>query len=726
MDEDFHLSNGSQETQPAVRTGVVICECGGKISGILKIDAISNNASMLPGVVYVANEAFPCNRDGLVRLQRAIRDHQLERVLVAGCTPRLVEKLFREAAEAVGLERSYLEVADIRELCAFVHHDQIEAASQKAIDLIRMGVARLKALQHPQMFLTTITKSAMVVGSDLSGITVALALANEGIDVTLVEQADQLGGKSSFLYGRDFRTYSDQAIAISNHPHIQILLNTRISKIEGTPGNYTVIVIDAAQPKTIPTGAIILAMGVQIGRPDLARRYNRARVVTQAEYWNELRNVEKSSEGLAEKNVVMILGTEDPANDRYAPILDLTSIRQATWTKQLNSDANVTILFRDLYTGSESETGETEILRAKQSGVTFFRYRKDFPPTITDHTVDIFDPLTGQPARIPYDKVVLTTPLEPENRTDQLAALLNLPQDQYGFIIEERRRLRPEQVIHDGVFVVGGVHQPSDVQDLLFQAYLTSSRVLRFLSQEQIAYRTPIAEIHFALCTGCANCVQVCPTSAIHLEKQEGVLSLAEVDSFRCIGCGNCLVICPVKAISLPGWDDAAILAQIEAALEAPDHASDSPRILAFACEWSAYAAAEMAGVRHIPYPSHIRIIRLNCSARLDPYHILWAFLNGADGVFVGSCPRGECHYGSSNLLAEERIHQLEMQLAEHGFDPGRLHIEFLRGDDGAGFADAISRFSAQIEKPALYSKQIPYQIKKPLKDVHNPEKKRG
>lgn len=725
MDEDL-FSNDLEELQPTVRMGVVICDCGGKVSGILNTELLCEKTSMLPGVVYTAKEPYPCNRDGIARLQQAIKDHQLDRVLVAGCTPRLVEKLFREAAEAAGMERLYLDVVDIRELCAFVHHDQTEAASQKAMDLIRMGIARLGALHSPQTYRTTITKSAMVIGSDLSGLTVALTLANEGIDVTLVEQEDRLGGRSSFLYGPELEILPEQITAVTNHPHIHVLLNHRVSKITGTSGNYTVIVIDNGQPKVIPIGAIILAMGAQAKEPDFTRRYDYSRVVTQAEFWNELRTAEKNLQGLSENNVVMILGVEDPASDRYAHIYCLTGIRQATWTKQLNPDANVTILFHDLYVGSESEVGETELLRAKQSGATFFRYRKDFPPAITDQTVDVYDPLTGQPTRIPYDKVVLPTPLEPENRTHHLAAMLNLPQDQYGFLIEERRRLRPEQVIHDGVFVVGGVHQPSDIQELLFQAYLTSSRVLRFLSQEQISCQTPTAEIHFALCTGCANCVPVCPTSAIHLEKQEGVLSLAEVDPYRCIGCGNCVVICPVKALSLPGWDDAAILAQIEAALQVSNHASKSPRILAFACEWSAYAAAEMAGAQRISYPSDIRIIRLNCSARLDPYHILWAFLNGADGVFVGLCPRGECHYGESNLLAEERIYLLKMQLAEHGVDPGHLHIEFVRGDDGAGFANAISGFSAQIAKPSFHSMQIPIQIKKSSKEIQHSEKKRG
>jgi heterodisulfide reductase subunit A len=323
---------------------------------------------------------------------------------------------------------------------------------------------------------------------------------------------------------------------------------------------------------------------------------------------------------------------------------------------------------------------------------------------IEDETVDIFDPLTEQPLRIPYDKVVLTKQLLPKKDTERLATMLNLPRDRHGFIIEERVRLRPKFNIENGVFIVGGVHQPSDSSETMLQAYITSSRVLRFLNQDTIVVKNPVAEIDKELCTGCANCIQICPTSAIRLKSRDGLLSLAEVEVLRCTGCGNCLVACPVKAISLPGWDDASILTQISAALEKPTFVEEGTplpstkgKILAFTCEWSAYAAADIAGTQKISYPTNTRIIRLNCSARLDPLHILWAFLNGAAGVFVGLCTRGDCHYGRSNLHAEQRILTLKKQLDEHGIDPSRLHIKFLSGDDSHGFVEAITTFTDRV-----------------------------
>jgi heterodisulfide reductase subunit A len=156
-------------------------------------------------------------------------------------------------------------------------------------------------------------------------------------------------------------------------------------------------------------------------------------------------------------------------------------------------------------------------------------------------------------------------------------------------------------------------------------------------------------------------------------------------------------VVCPVKAITLPGWDNIEIPAQISAALQS--HQNGGPKIVALACEWSAYGAADMAGARRIPYPTNIRILRMNCSARFDPYHILWAFLSGADGVFLGACPSGECHYGVGNLYAQERVEKLKIELKAHGVDPSRLRLEFLTVDDGKKFAETISDFVEELNQ---------------------------
>ena len=711
------LAGTLRSPDPEFRLGVIICECGDQIAGRLDIESLQQQVSALPGVVYSTHEAYPCSKDGQASLHQAIAEQSLDRVLITGCTPRLVEKLFREAGRTAGLPEGCVEVVNIREHCAYIHPDDPRLVTQTAAALIEMGVARLSSTSLPHAHSGRIVTAALVIGSSLGGLTVALALADNGIDVTLLEQTDRLGclplrhsplGHLPLDLADHTRAMLNERIeTVSHHSRIRTLLNARVTEVTGRPGDYEVHVDYDDQSTTLGIGAIVIALDERPASLGTRRWFDRRYVVTQAEFDTELNT---GPSPLATKpplhDIVMILCAEGSGSERCSRLCCMTGIHQARRAKQIYPNANVTILFRDLYLGGSGDQHIDELEQARKLGVEFFRYRKDYAPTIGDNVVEVFDPLTGDSLRVPFDRVVLSTPLKPPAGATALAALLHIPQDKYGFLIEPRVRLRPGRYADDGVYVLGGAHQPVDDAEALFQAYVTSSRVMRFLDQDAIRVEAPIAEVDAAVCTGCGNCAPACPMSAITLQKRDSVLSLATVEALRCTGCGNCVVACPAKAIKLPGWDDAAILAQISAALRAEDfdRSAHASRIVVLACEWSAYAAADMVGARYrhngdrrTAYPPGVRIIRMPCSARFDPNHILWAFLNGADGVFLGACPPGECHYGDGNLAARERVAALKEQLAEHGIDPNRLRLEYLHGDDGDQFALAVTSFAETL-----------------------------
>ena len=687
------------------RTGVFVCECGDEIAGVLDTNALCVTAAVLPGVVYASCDAYPCSKDGLLRMQQTIEKNKLERVLVAGCTPRLVEKHFRDAAFPAGLEPVSVDVADIREHCAYVHADEPGAAMQKAADLIAMGVSRLAVTIMPSPHTHALLNSALIIGSGLSGLTVANSLANAGHHVTLIDSALELGG-TSHTFQESAKDLIDGLIElVSTHSSVDVLLNTRLTQVTGPPGSYEVSITSSDQAKQLAVGAIVVATGAKPLPLDSSQHFDPLRVVTQAHFAYELKGAATAGSDLAVQDIVLILSSEDGDEDCCSHLSNLTGVRQAIQAKQLISAANVTVLFRELYSAGENHPMEDEIQQAKELGVAFFRYRAETPPLVADKTVDIDDPLTGQPVRLPYDRVVLTMPLVPHNNADTLAALLSLDQDKHGFMIEPRTRLLPGRYSDFGIYVTGSAHQPADTTAVLLQAYMTSSRLQRFVNQDSLYTSAPVAEIAQETCTGCGNCVQVCPLNAIQPIQKNGVLSLAEVEPLRCTGCGNCAVVCPVNAISIPGWDDLAIVSQINAAFTS-SHTRDEtegvvhpPRILAFSCEWSAYASADLAGTLRIPYPSDVRILRMNCSARFDPQHILWALLNNADGVLLGACHPGECHYGTGNLYADERAKVLKQQLADYGIDPRRVRLKFLAGDDGEGFVETITAFRDDLRK---------------------------
>jgi heterodisulfide reductase subunit A2 len=685
--------------------GVILCECGGEIGRVIDLQALSRMTGEIPEVVYIHREAYPCSRDGQDRLIEAIREHNLDRVLVAGCSPRLVRNLFRETAVKAGLKRSDLNMVNIREHCAYLHSDQPEAALAKAQGLVEMGAIRLATGSPALPRSGKIIQSALVIGTGLSGLTLALSLADSGYQVTLLDQAGAFGEAPPDDLREETRLQIiEKGQSALTHPLIETLFNARVLEVTGHPGEYEVVVEQGEKTLTLAVGAIVVGNAARHKNLGGDQWFDRSRVKTQAEFQDELKGSQQARQPLALNNIVFILCAEPSQKEHCSRVCCRIGIRQAIEARKLNPNADITVLFRDLYLGSMGGANEQDLVEARKLGITFFRYRMERPPVIGTQTVDILDTLTGEPVRIPYDRVVMSMPLVPQDNTHQLASILGLPLDEKGFLAEPRLRLRPGRYAERGVFALGSAKQPADTDEALLQAYLTSARVSRFFSQENLLVETPAAWIDPALCTGCGNCPQVCPAAAIHLEKTDGVLSRSEIDGLRCFGCGNCVVVCPTKAITLPGWDNVEIPAQIQAALQSRSFRKGTPKVIVLACEWSAYASADVAGARYkeshdprLSYPANVRIIRMNCSARFDPYHILWAFLNEADGVFLGACPPGECHYGTGNLYAQERVEILKKALAQYGMDPGRLHLEFMSVDDGARFAQKLTRFVENV-----------------------------
>ncbi len=688
-----------QELVSPVRVGVVVCDCGDRISKSVNTQALCDRAGALPEVAYVTHEAYPCSKDGRERLREAIIEQDLDRVLVAGCSPRLVRSLFRETGQSVNLARSFVNMANIREQCVYIHDDP-NVAFQKAAGLIEMGVARLATISAEQPRIGRVVKSALVIGSDISGLTVALSLAENDIPLTLVESASYFGSANPDDLRKSTRQRTvKMGATVLQHPQIKTLFDAQVAEVAGHPGDYVVRVQQGGQTTDHNVGAIIVANAAQPKRLGEAQWFDRSRVKTQAEFETELERAISEGEGLESEDIVMIFCAEESQRRLCTRVCCNIGIRQAIQAKEINPDINVTVLFRDLYLGGIGGAYEEEFSKAREKGVTFFRYRGELPPVIGDATVDIHDTLTSEPIRVPFDRVVLTMPLIPQDNAPKLASLLGLPLDDDGFIAEPRMRLRPGRFAEPGIYALGSAQQPADTDESLLQAYLISSRVIRFLEQDTIKVETPTAQIDSVLCTGCGNCTSVCPNTAIKLERSDGILSLSEVDEIRCFGCGNCVVVCPVQAISLPGWDSVEIPVQIQAALQSSSFTKDASRIMVLACEWSAYGAADLAGARQFSYPENVRIIRTNCSARFDPYHILWAFLQGADGVLLGACPSGECHYGSGNLYAKERVEALQRELEVHGIDPRRLQLDFFTVDEGKRFAEMLDNFEEELRE---------------------------
>jgi heterodisulfide reductase subunit A len=364
----------------------------------------------------------------------------------------------------------------------------------------------------------------------------------------------------------------------------------------------------------------------------------------------------------------------------------LQTIAQATGVKRASPERQVTVLFREIYTAGG--TYDDLVWEAQQAGVQFVRYPAGQMPHAANGEIITRDELTGNLVHIPCEAMVLAEPAKAQPEAATLAAQLRLPVDSNGFIADARLRLRPADRVERGIYVCGAAHMPCDAERAIFQAYSAAARAAHHIERGEIVNWAPAAMVDATRCNGCGDCTRVCPFAAITLEPRDGAGRRALVDALLCTGCGNCVSACPVKAVQVPSATDEQIEAQMRAAL------SDRPGevVLLFACEWSGYAAAEMAGAQGMAYPVSTRILRVNCTGRLQPGLLLRAVEMGAAGVMVLGCAPGVCHYEQGNEHAAAVFQQTQALGHLMGLDR-RLALQWIPPDDGGAFVRAVNDF---------------------------------
>jgi heterodisulfide reductase subunit A len=577
-----------------LRIGVFVCHCGANIGGVVNVPEVTEYAFGLEDVVCASHNLYTCSDAGLREIKESIKEHNLNRVVVASCTPRTHEPLFRTTCEEAGLNKFLFEFVNIRDQCSWVHAQEPEKATEKAKDLVRMGVAKSRLLEPMKEIEIDVLPVAMVIGGGIAGMSAALSLADMGISSYLVEREAQLGGMLNKLYAlypshikaEEFINPVKEAVSIN--PKIEVMTSAQIKDIHGFIGSYDVEVDQDGAVKSLKVGAIVVATGSKVHIPEGKYGYNGGNVITQLELESRLKaqdtrhetsdmGQETSRRGSLDspvsslqsqvsglKSVVMIqcVGARSEERQYCSRVCCSAAVKNSVLLKEINPNSQVFVLFRDIQTYTSSF--EDYYFAARDKGVIFIRYSKDRPPEIEGSMVRVYDELLGAQLGIPYDLLVLSTPLVPYDDAKELATMLKVPLDENGFFLEAHVKLRPVDFATDGIYLAGCAHWPAHVGEVVSQAQAAASRAAIPLLNGSVRAEPIIANVNEELCIGCALCESLCPFKAIQTEMTEAGRK-ARVITASCKGCGACGAACPQHAISMQHFTNAQIEAQIDA-----------------------------------------------------------------------------------------------------------------------------------------------------------------
>lgn len=559
------------------KIGVFVCHCGANIGRVVDVPSTVEYASRLPHVVHAEESLFICSTDAAEKLAKSIKEKGLNRVVVAACTPRTHEPLFRDTLREAGINQYFFEMANIREHCSWVHAREKEKATEKAKDLIRMSVARAKMLEPLREYELPVDKRVLVVGGGIAGMTSALSLAAQGFEVYLVEKEEDLGGMARRLHytleGLDVQSYlSDLKKKVYQHPLIHVMTGTQVSEVTGYVGNFTTTVRSNGRSTAIRHGVAIIATGAEQYTPEEFLYGKDPRVLTQLELEGLVAKRDGRLMELETLVMIQCVGCRDEKRNYCARICCNQAIKNALKLKELNPKVDVYVLFRDMRTYGFAED---YYLEASNKDVKFIRYEPSAKPDVEPWEEDgrsflrvtVPDPILEKKIALDADMVVLSAAVVPSEGTQEIAKLFKVPLSPDGFLQEAHVKLRPVDFAAEGVFLCGSAHYPKHITETISQAYGAAGRALTVLSQDFVIASGAVCEVDEERCVSCGACITCCTYGAIEFhDTPKG--KKARVNPVLCKGDGLCNAKCPTGAIILKHFTDEEIISQIDAAME--------------------------------------------------------------------------------------------------------------------------------------------------------------
>ncbi|MFY9605984.1 MAG: CoB--CoM heterodisulfide reductase iron-sulfur subunit A family protein [Thermoplasmata archaeon] len=550
------------------RIGVFVCHCGINIGSVVNVPEVLEYASKLPNVVYTERNLYTCSGDTQKKIKETIEKHDLNRVVVASCTPRTHEPLFQNTCREAGLNKYLFEMANIRDQCSWVHRLEPEKATEKAKDLVRMAIAKAATLEPLPQPKIPVTPSALVIGGGLSGMAAALEIANAGYEVHIVEKDKELGGHLRKIYhtltGVDPQdTLKNLKKELHEHKNVKVHLNDQVTEVKGYIGNFETTLKSG---EMIKHGAIVVASGGIEYEPTEYEHKKHKNVIKQTELGELLHSGKFKANNVV---VIQCVGSRNEEHPNCSRICCSTAMANAVKIKKEHPETNVYVLYRDIRTYGFAEEHYNEAARL---GVIFLRYDAEAPPKVTakghDLWVEVEEAFIEQKVAIKADYLVLNAAVHPNPDNKELAKMLKVPLTKEGYFLEAHMKLRPVDFATDGIFLCGLAHSPRLIGESVSQALAAAARVNTVLSKPFIEAEGVVSVVDEAKCIACGRCEEICEYGAPSIVEVSPGVFKSRINEALCKGCGSCAVACCSTAIRPKHFKTEQILTMIEACLK--------------------------------------------------------------------------------------------------------------------------------------------------------------